>query len=261
MIPLKIVSFAKQALLLAKANSTPIATGAIVLGMVSAVILAVKAGKESAEDIEEAKEELETDELTTRQVIRAVWKRFIPVILVLGLTISCFLYTTDKLVKRCTALSAAYALSESYLKDYMEAAKETVGEKKELSVRDRVMEKQVAKHPIAERGIVDTGSGETLFYDAITTRYFRASVEHVRQVENQLKNIYEAESELKMDDYTYSLGLGQYSALGNYIGWRMSGRYDGSQTFGFDYSSGISPETGEPYCAIYPKNRPTDLTR
>lgn len=259
---LPIEAFAGQLVSLAKAHATPISTGAVILGIVSAVILAVKAGKESAEDIEEAKEELETDELTFGEVVKVTWKRFLPVILILVLTISCLVVTTNKLMKRYAALSTAYALTESYMKDYIEATQKEVGVKKEQGLRDKIMEKRIREKPVAERGTIDTGKGDILFYDSITTRYFHSSMAAVKEAEKELAAIYQSEGELKLDEYTYALGIGKYSTIGNYIGWKMSGHYDGTEQFRFEYSYGGHEKTGEPYCAIYfYENMPTDLSR
>lgn len=253
-------SIAKQFLNFVNMNQTPISTGAVVIGIVSAVILAVKAGKESEEDILELQEELnEGEELTSKDIVKTVWKRFIPVILVTVLTISCLIVSTKHMMKRYAALSTAYAISENYLKDYMEATKDTVGEKKEQAIRDNAMEKQVARHPIAERGIVETGKGDDLFYDSITTRYFRTNMDSVRKAEKYLAGIYQTEGEVKLSEYTYSLGLGASSEIGDYIGWKQRGN-GFPDSYGFLYSSGLAPDTGEPYCAIYHLNLLTDLT-
>lgn len=259
---LPVTAFAGKIISLAKEHSAPISTGAVIIGMISAVILAVKAGKESAEDILEAQEELETDELSFSEIVRVTWKRFLPVFLILALTISCLIVSTNKMMKRYAALSTAYALTESYMKDYIETTKNEVGAKKEQFIRDKIMEKQVRDHPIAERGIIETGKGDVLFYDPITTRYFHSSMAAVKEAEKILGRIYQSEGELKIDEYTHTLGLGRYSAIGNYMGWRMTGKFDGTELFKFEYSSGLHEKTGEPYCAIYfYDNMPTDLTR
>ena len=259
---LPVTAFAGKLVSLAKEHATPISTGAVIIGMISAVILAVKAGKESAEDIEEAKEELETEELTLGEIIRVTWKRFLPIILILGLTISCLIVSTNKLMKRYAALSTAYALTESYMKDYIETTQKEVGVKKEQLIRDKIMEKQVREHPVAERGIIETGKGDVLFYDSITTRYFHSSMAAVKEAEKILNAIYQSEEELKIDEYTDALGLGRYSVIGNYMGWRMTGKFDGTEKFGFEFTSGLHEATGEPYCAIYfYENMPTDLSR
>ena len=259
---LPISAIAGNVLSLAKANAAQISTGAVIIGMISAVVLAVKAGKEAAEDIEEAKEELETDELTAGEVVKVTWKRFLPVLLVLFLTISCFVVTTNRMMKRYAALSTAYALTESYMKDYISATRDAVGVKKEQLIRDKVMERQIAEHPIPKRGVIDTGNGDTLFYDSITTTYFRSSVDAVKEAEKELKSIYLSEEKLYLDDYMQALGIYKYSSIGNYMGWRMTGKFDGTQKFEFEYSYAGHEKTGEPYCAIYfYDNMPTDLRR
>ena len=87
-------------------------------------------------------------------------------------------------------------------------------------------------------------------------------MEAVKNAEKELASIYQSEGELKIDEYTYMLGIGRYSSIGNYMGWRMTGKYDGTEKFEFDFSHGGHELTGEPYCAIYfYKNLPTDLRR
>lgn len=255
-------AIAGNVITMARANSAHISTGAVVIGMISAVILAVKAGKEAEEDIEELKEELDTDELSFGEIVRTTWKRFIPVALILTLTISCFLYSTNKMMKRYAALSTAYALTESYMKDYIHTAQEELGPKKEQTIRDKVMEKRVNSQPVAERGIVETGKGDILFYDSITTRYFKSSMDEVKNAEADLASIYKSENELTIDEYTGRLGLGRFSTIGNYMGWHMTGKFDGTQNFHFEYTYGGDEKTGEPYCAIYfYNNMPTDLRK
>ncbi len=258
MVKIPIGAIAKNVILFAKANATPIATGAVILGMVSAVVLAVKATKESVEDIEEVKEEYEVDELTPKEVVRVVWRRFIPVILILGLTIACLLVNTNRMVKRYAALSTAYALSESYVKDYMDATKETVGAKKEQDIRDHAIEKQVSRKPLdkdaAQRGIIERGHGDTLFYDTLTTRYFHDSIEHVKEVERDLAGVYEAEDKLYADDYSRAL-LGITTHF-EQMGWRKTGKIDGTHKFKLNYTSGLIENSMTPYAAIYRDNNP-----
>lgn len=244
-----------------KANAGPISTGAVVIGMVAAFILAAKAGNEAAEDIEEAKEEMDVDELTLGDKVRITWKRFLPSVFVLLLTITSFIYTTRQMAKRYAALSAAYSLTESYLKDYMEATKESAGQKKEQTIRDSANVKQAMKIPV-DRGIVETGYGDDLFFDGvITTRYFRSTLDRVQAVEKELASIYEAEDSITMDDYTFRLGLGAVANNGNSLGWKKSGNFDSTKSFDLYYTAAIS-DKGEPYIVISQgANRMTDLTR
>jgi len=255
-----ISAIAGNVIAMAKANSAHISTGAVVIGMISAVVLAVKAGKEAEEDIEEVKEELETDELSFGEIVRTTWKRFIPVVLILTLTISCFLYSTNKMMKRYAALSTAYALTESYMKDYIHTAQEELGPKKEQILRDKVMEKRINNRPMPERGIIETGKGDTLCYESITMTYFHSSVAGLKEAEKELASIYKAEGQITLNEYTNALGIGRYSSVGDYWGWRMTGKFDGTEDFRFEYSYGGHEKTGEPYCCIYfYENLPTDL--
>lgn len=246
----------------AKENAGPISTGAVALGIVTTFLLAAKAGSEAKDDCEEMKEELEVDELTFGEKFKASWKRFIPAVFMMLLTISCLVYTTNRMMKRYAALSAAYTMTENYLREYTESTKAITGPKKEQAIRDEANIKQAQKTPVNDRGIIETGHGDDLFFDAvITTRYFRSSLEQVKNVEKELAGIYNAEDELKLDEYTYRLGLGTRSSIGNYIGWRKTGKYDETSKFGLYYTSGIA-DTGEPYIIISQgANRLTDLTR
>ena len=251
----------KDLCVFAKANAGPISTVAVILGMVTAVALAAKAGNEAAEDIEEMKDELDTDELTFGEKFKAVWKRFIPTIFILALTITCLVYTSAKMAKRYAELSAAYGLTQTYLKDYMESTKEIAGPKKEQSIHDATNIKQAARAPI-NRGIVETGYGDDLFLDeVITTRFFRSSLEHVKMMERELADIYEAEDCITLGDYTFRMGLGARGNNCDSLGWKKSGKFDETSSFSLYYTSGIS-DKGEPYIIVSQgPNRLTDLTR
>ena len=246
---------------IAKANAGPISTGAVIIGMVTVFVLAAKAGNEAAEDIEEKKEELETDELTIGEKISATWKRFFPAVFILILTATCFVYTTKQMAKRYAVLSAAYSLRESYLKEYIAEAKQIAGPKKEQQIRDNANLKIAEKVPI-ERGIIETGYGDDLFFDeVITTKYFRSSLDHVKAMEKELSGIYESEDVLTMDDYTFRMGLGARANNGNNLGWKKSGEFDETRSFSLYYTSGIN-DRGEPYIIISQgPNRMTDLRK
>lgn len=245
----------------AKVNAGPISTVVVILGMVTAFSLAAKAGKEAAEDIEEAKEELEVEELTLGEKVKFTWKRFLPAVFVLLLTITSFVYTTRQMAKRYAALSAAYSLTESYLKDYMDATKEAAGQKKEQTIHDAVNMKQAQKIQI-DRGVTETGYGNDLFFDAVaTTRYFHSSFDHVKKMEEELARIYDAEDSITVSDYTFRMGLGARLNNGDTLGWKKSGKFDGTSSFSLYYTAAMS-DRGEPYIVISQgANRMTDLLR
>ena len=243
-------AIAKGVLSFAKDNAGPITTGAVVLGMVTAFVLSARAGEKAAEDFEEMKEELEVEELTFGEKVKASWKRFLPSVFVLLMTLTCFVYTTNRMMKRYAALSAAYSITENYLRDYIDETKRIAGPKKEQMIRDDVSIKQAERAP-TERGIIETGYGDDLFYDAvITSRYFRSNMEHVKTVVRELNNQYQAEDELKVRDYTYGVGLAGFTNTSDYLGWRKTGHIDGTEKFSLYFTSSIYEPTGEPYIII-----------
>ena len=117
-------------------NAPTILTVTGIGGMVTTVVLAVKATPRALEILEERKKEEQKDKLTAGETIQATWKCYVPAAITGVLSTTCLILANSENVKRNTALAAAYKLSETALHEYKTKVRETLGEEKEKEIME-----------------------------------------------------------------------------------------------------------------------------
>ena len=212
-----------------------------VVGLFTSVAMAYKAGpvvKERVEEAEAEKYEKEYDKLMEEEttkialedgVIRPstihtwaeermalTWKEQAPIIfetlwptaLSVGLTATCIILSNWISVRRNAALMAAYALSETNLRDLQDKIVEIDGPRKLDKLEDAVAEEQVKRDPPPDdKFVINTGYGTTLCQDYYTKRYFYSDAEKIRQGITRLtKKIYSWD-EVSQNDWYDELNI------------------------------------------------------
>lgn len=230
----KLLNTAKHVM---KKRSPEILTGIGIAGMISTVVLAVKATPKAMELIEEKRKqklhETTVEEarewsegagipLKPLEVIKVAWKPYVPAAITGIASVACLIGANSVHVRRNAALATAYQLSTTALSDYREKVIETMGEKKENNIRDKVVKKQVEEHPVADAQIIMTGKGNTLCYDSHSDRYFRSDIDKIK---NAVLNLNERmingnEMYISLNDFYDEIGL-KHTDVGNLIGWRI----------------------------------------
>lgn len=120
--------------------------------------------------------------------------------------------------KQAAMLSALLSASEQSARDYQKAAVETVGEKKEKQIHDRMVEDRVAEHPYDPNCVTYTGFGNQLFYDMTADRYFRSSRTEIDKIINKLNRDIGEEVYIDLGDYYDEMKLEQTSICRE-LGW------------------------------------------
>lgn len=231
-------------------HAPEILTGMGIAGMVTCTVLAVKATPKALELIEEEKEKKGDETLKPVETVKAAWKPYIPAMAVGGASIMCLIGATSVNTRRISALAAAYKLSETALDEYKAAALETLGEKKEKDIRDKVSENKIAANPVNESTVIVTGGGNSLCYDSISGRYFRSSIEKIRKVENQIERELLSSDYIALNDFYDALGL-EHIEIGDDIGWRV----DWIRSFEINFSSQLTKD-GEPAIVLEYEDMP-----
>ena len=154
-----------------------------ITGMVGTTVLAVKATPKALDLIENKKEELEKDSLTAIETVKATWKCYIPAAITCTTSIACLIGASSVNAKRNAALATAYKLSESALIEYRDKVVETIGEKKEQTVRDAIAKDHVDRNPVTNNEVIITDKGYTLCYDELSGRYFYSDIEKIKKGE------------------------------------------------------------------------------
>ena len=199
-------------------HAPEILTGIGVAGMVTTTILAVKATPKACLLINDRKDELEVEKLSATELVKTTWKCYIPAIMTCGVSIACLVGASSVNFKRNAALATAYKLSEAALSEYKDAVIETIGEKKEQSVRDKVAEERLKKNPVSKSEVIVTGNGTTLCYDPVGNSYFKSSIQQIESAKNKLNARMLSENYVSLNDFYDELGIGP-TKLGDDLGW------------------------------------------
>lgn len=169
-------------------HSPEILQGLGIAGMITTTVLAVKATPKAIKLLDEAKNEQATDELTPVETVKVAWKPYIPAMIMGTVSIGCLIGSTSVSNRRNTALAAAYQLSTTALDEYKSKVVETIGEKKERAIRDKIAQDKADNEErmnAAPMYVIDTNS--THFYDPIGGARFETTIEkleHARNVVN-----------------------------------------------------------------------------
>lgn len=216
--------FARDIRMSVSKRSPEILMGIGIAGMITTTVVAVKATPKAILLIEDKKAELEVESLTPVETVKATWKCYIPAAISGTISIACLVGSNSVNAKRNAALATAYKLSETAFAEYRDSVIETIGEKKERTVRDKVSEKQLKENPVSKTDIIVTGKGQTLFFDPLSHRYFYSSIEKIRRAENILNkeiNTDPFDAGRTVNDFYTEIGI-PTTATGDALGWNLN---------------------------------------
>ena len=219
-------------------HSPEILTGVGIAGMITTAVLAVKATPKALMLIDSKKQEIfdELDpsevpdnntnykdlQLKPIEVVKVAWKPYIPAAVTCVASVTCLIGASSVNAKRNAALATAYELSKTALADYKEKVVETVGEKKEEIIREKVAQKKVDENPPTKSEVIITGSGDVLFLEPVSMRYFKSDIENIRKIINDLNYRLTAgmEEYISLSELYDEIGL-SHTAQSDDIGWNI----------------------------------------
>lgn len=140
-------------------------------------------------------------------------------------SLSCFFMANHVNLKRTAAALAAYRISEDSLKGLKEAAIKTVGEKKTEEILDTQDADKVRKSQPQESTIIITGGGDQLCYDSLSGRYFRSTIEKIRQAQNEVNYRLNREDWMSLNEFYDYLDLPSID-IGDKLGWNLRDKTD-----------------------------------
>jgi hypothetical protein len=207
-------------------HSPEILSGLGIGGMITTTVLAVKATPKALTLIKDKQEELypdSTQKLTPAQTIKATWKCYIPAAVTGVTSIACLIGASSVNARRNAALATAYNLSATALAEYKEKVVETVGEKKEQAIRDKVAEERIKKEPVNQSAIIVSGTGNTRCFDTITKRRFVSDIEQIKRIVNELnRRMINGDDYISLNEFYYELGLTDGCDIGDELGWNVT---------------------------------------
>ena len=216
----KITNFFKSTRKFIGKHSPEILTGVGVTGMITTTVLAVKATPKALILIEDKKDELNTHKLTAVETIKVAWKPYVPALALGVVSASCIIGASTVNYKRNAALATAYTISERTLIRYRDKVIDTLGEKKEKEIKEKVAQDTVNDKPISNSQVILTSKGNTLCMDTISGRYFRSDIDKIRKIVNELNRQLTYQHYISLNDLYYELGL-EPIKTGSLLGWNL----------------------------------------
>lgn len=236
----------KNVQMIVSKRSPEILTGIGIAGMITTTILAVKATPKALDLIAKKEDELDlnTEErLTPIETVKVAWKPYIPAVATGIISVTCLIGASSVSAKRTAALAAAYQISETALTEYRDKVVETIGEKKERTIQEKVKKDRVDKNPVSKNEVIVTEKGNTLCYDIHSGRYFKSDIEKIKKAVNELNRQMLSDMYISLNQFYYELGL-EGTKIGDELGWNVD---DGM--IDVDFSSHLADD-GTPCIAI-----------
>lgn len=215
----KITNFFKSTRKFIGKHSPEILTGVGVAGMIGSTVLAVGATPKALKLIEKEQENW-VGELTALDKVKIAWKPYVPAVLLCTASATCIIGASAVSAKRNAALATAYAISERTLVRYRDKVIDTIGEKKEKEVREKIAQDEVSNKNVSNTQVIVTSKGNTLCMDAISGRYFRSDLDKIRKIINELNRRMVHENYISLEEFYYELGL-EPTKNSSRLGWNL----------------------------------------
>lgn len=205
--------------------------------------------------LDEKKKELGVEKLTVAETVKVAGPYYAPSIILFTAGSGAVLGGQYVATRRATMATAAYSMLETRFKEYVDATKEVVGEKKESEIRDQVAKTIVEKNPPEIKEPIITGNGKRICLDVLSQTYFWNDKDTIINVCKELNSRfrygdkYDPEYFIPLEDYYYGVDIreGPYIELAKDMGWH---REDGEITPHFTWINGTGQYQDMPILAV-----------
>lgn len=198
-------------------HSPEIITGIGVAGMIGSTVMAVRATPKALDILAQAEYE-KGDKLTKKECVKDAWKVYVPAAVLCASSAACIIGATAKSAKCNAALATAYEISTNTLREYKSKAVETFGENKVKKMEQEIAQDKVNNHPVSSSQVIIATTGDTLFYDELSDRYFKGDLEQIRKSINELNRDLNLNMYVSLSEFYDKLNL-KHTSLSDYIGW------------------------------------------
>lgn len=238
-------------------NSPTILTALGVGGLVSTVILAVKATPKAMEILEREKqfrlEEYNDDrDLEILDTISLTWETYLPTTIMGLATIACMIGSNSIHLRRNAALASLFSITETALKEYQAKVVEKIGDSKEEKIRGEIAQDHLDAKPLDSKNVLVASTGDMLCFDSLSGRYFISDVETIRRIQNDFNKRLMTEMDITLNELYDEMNLDPIE-MGNLMGWTIDkGMVD------IFFAAKLSKD-GKPCIVIEHKNPPTSF--
>lgn len=236
----------KMAKKVVQKKSPEILTGLGIAGMITTVVLAVKATPKALDLIDEEVERQnrklsqeaydsgqsianQINKLKPLETVKVAWKPYIPALLLGSASVGCLIGANTVSARRHAALYSAYELSKTAYNELNEKVTEVVGEKKVTEIKQKLAEDKVNK--VSPEGAIEkksnvviAGDGDTWFIDAMSNQPFLSSKNKLDAAANELNRKMRSDMYVSLSQFYDEVGI-EHTGTSDYIGWRIDKEY------------------------------------
>ena len=196
---------------LVQKNSSTILTCMGAAGVIATAVLTGRATIKAVRIVDEIEAH------SKKEIVKTVWKEYIPAAGVGIATIACIFGANTLNKRQQAALMSAYALLDQTYKEYKSKVKEVLGEEAEQKVEDTIAEEKVSD--------ICPADGKLLFYEPNYGQGFERTMLEVQDAEYRLNQKFAVEGEASLNDFFELLGLNK-TDTGDLIGWSQEMAWD-----------------------------------
>jgi hypothetical protein len=247
----------------ASENASTLLTAGAVVGTVATGVLAGRAGikaQKILQELEEKKyEEMVENEdhggivdyLSRTEKLVAIGPQFIPPVLTGGATITAVIFSHRMSAQKAAALATAYGLSRKQFEEYREKVAEKLTGPKQDAVDTELAQERADRTSGGD--LIVVADGDVLCFDQPSGRYFKSSMEKIRQAVNSTnEHILAGHEYVDLNHFYELLGLPD-TTWGNEVGFNANNLVE------LTYNAIISPVDNQtPVIAIDFKRLPTE---
>jgi len=129
-----------------------------------------------------------------KEEIKLTWKCYIPTGISALSTGACIIGSRTASDKQLKSMSSAYLGSQALLQEYQRKVVERIGVNKEREVYEEavtaIADRKAPPQLYSDGGmageVIDTGHGNTLFYDEIAERWFKSDLQYLKEQKNNM---------------------------------------------------------------------------
>jgi len=180
-----------------------------------------------------------------------VWRKaltiapyYLPSVIIASGTIACIISAHNHNSKMQKSLTSAYLVLDGMYKEYQNSAKELYGDD-----ADHDIKRQIA---IGHYEDIVLFEGETLFHDEYSGRFFKSTMDDVKEAEYHLNRNFALRGYCELNEFYEFLGL-ETTDYGHTIGWSQEAGFDyGYYWIDFKHSLEVTDDGIEFYTISYP---------
>ena len=140
-----------------------------------------------------------------KEEIQLTWKCYIPTAISAIGTGACIIGSRRSSAKQMKDMTSLYLSSQALMQEYQRKVVERIGVNKEREVHEEaikaIADRQAPPQLYSDGGmageVIDTGKGNTLFYDEVAKVYFKSDINYLKSVRNDIND--EVRTEMYFD--------------------------------------------------------------